>query len=113
MAAPWRLPLVRSILRSPSSRSSLVGALAERPGVGEFPPDLGDVSALALQIICNRPAQIGVGDVMRRIGGLRQISARQLMLALRAGFHRFQATFDGKLDCLIIADLEMQERMML
>src|SRR5258708_3475099 len=113
MVAPWRFPRVRSILRSSLVRSSLVGALAERPGLAGFTPDLGAVSAFALQVIRNRPAQVGIGDVMRRVGGLRQVSARQLMLALGAGFHRFQAALDGKVDRLVIADLEMQERMVL
>src|SRR5437763_6362092 len=100
MAAPWWLPQVRRILTSVFSRSSLVDALAEWPGLGEFAPDLGDVGTFALEIIRDRPAQIGIGDVMRRIGRLRQVSACQFMLALGAGFHRFQAALDGKVDGL-------------
>ena len=51
----------------------------------------GDIGALALEIVGDRAAQAGIGDVMRRIGGLRQISARDLVLALRAGLDGFQA----------------------
>src|SRR5712672_2641612 len=50
---------------------------------------------------------------MRGIRGLRQISARDLVLALRTGLDGFQTAPDRKVDGLIIADLEMQERMML
>src|SRR5690349_2426509 len=50
---------------------------------------------------------------MRGIGGVRQISARELMLALRTGFDNLQLVLDRKIDRLIVADLEMQERMML
>ena len=60
-----------------------------------------------------RAPQAGVGDVMRRIGGLRQIAAGDLVLALRAGLDAFRAPRDRKIDGLIIANLEMQERMML
>ena len=34
------------------------------------------------------------------------------MLALRAGLHRLKAPLDGKVDGLIVANLEMQERVM-
>src|SRR4029077_7169173 len=93
--------------------SGLVAALAERCGSGQFAGGLGPLSAFALQIIRDRAAQIGIGDVVRRISRLRQIPARQLMLALRAGFDDLQAALDRKIDGLIIADLEMQERVML
>ena len=41
-----------------------------------------------------------------------EISARNLVLALRARFDRFQAAPDRKIHGLVIADLEMQKRMM-
>ena len=95
------------------ARSSLVGGLAERAGLGQFAADFRHVGALALQIVRDRAAQIGIGDVVRGVGGLRQVAARQLVLALRAGLHDLQATLDREIDRLIVADLEMQERMML
>src|SRR5437899_722389 len=104
---------VRSISRRWPNRSSLVGSLAERAGLGQFASGLRHIGALALQIIRNRPAQIGVGDEVRGPGGLRQVAARQLVLALRAGFDDLQAALDREIDRLIVADLEMQERVML
>ena len=50
---------------------------------------------------------------MRRIGGDRQIAARELVLALRAGLDALELVRDGELDGLVVAELEMQERMML
>ena len=50
-------------------------ALRRRPHIG----------ALALEIVGDGAAQGRVGDVMRRIGGDRQIAARELVLALGAG----------------------------
>src|SRR5438045_154676 len=50
---------------------------------------------------------------MRRVGGLRQVTARDLMFSLCAGLDRFQAASNCEIDRLIIADLKMQERMML
>ncbi len=49
---------------------------------------------------------------MRGIGGLRQVAARDLVLALRAGLDRLQAARNRKIDRLVVADLEMQERVM-
>ena len=50
---------------------------------------------------------------MGGIGGLRQIAARQLVLALGAGLDPRELVGDRVFDGLIIAQLEMQERMML
>src|SRR3982074_1611932 len=86
---------------------------AKRRSVDEFARGLRHIGAFALEIVRYRSAQVGVGDVMRRIGGLRQIAARQLVLALRARLDGFQAAPNRKLDRLVIADLEMQKRMML
>src|ERR1700683_1504118 len=90
----------------------LVSSFAKRPGLGEFARRLGHIGALALEIVRYRPPQVGIGDVMRGIGGLRQRPARDLVLALCAGLDRLQATLNGEIDRLIIADLEMQKRMM-
>ena len=48
---------------------------------------------------------------MRRIGGDRQIAARELVLALGAGLDAGELVLDGVLDRLVVAELEMQERM--
>src|SRR3984893_9418825 len=90
----------------------LVGDFAKWSGLGEVAPRLGDIGAFMPEIIRYRAAQIGIGDVMRRIGGLGEIAARDLVLALRAGLDGFQAAPDLKVDGLVIADLEMQERVM-
>src|SRR5258708_9359117 len=87
----------------------LLGGFAKRSGVGKFAPGFGDIGAFMPEIVRYRAAQIGVGDVMRGIGGLREISARDLVLALRARFDGFQAAPARKIDGLVIADLEMQE----
>jgi hypothetical protein len=50
---------------------------------------------------------------MRRVGRLRQVAARDFVLALRAGFNMLQPAPDREVDGLIITDFEMQERMML
>ncbi len=50
---------------------------------------------------------------MRRIGGVRHVSACQLVLALRAGLDADQSVLNGEVDGLIITDLEMQERVVL
>src|SRR6478735_6842135 len=97
----------------PKSLRRVISAFAERAGLGKLAPGLRNVGALAPEVIGNRAAQIGIGDVMRGIRGLRQISARQLVLALRAGFDRLQSALDREIDRLIITHLEMQERVML
>ena len=50
---------------------------------------------------------------MRRIGGGRQIAARELVLALGAGLDAGELVRDRVFDRLIVAELEMQERVML
>ena len=47
-------------------------------------------------------------DPVRRIGCHRQIAALHLVESLRAGLHRLQPAFDGELDGLVVAGLEMQ-----
>src|SRR3954454_10988098 len=95
------------------SSSRLVGGLAERPGLGQFASRLRHIAPLPSEIVPHRPAQTGVDDMMRGVGGLRQVTASDLVLALRAGFHPLKATLYRDLHCLIVADLEMQERMVL
>src|ERR1700722_10794593 len=91
----------------------LVGGFAKRAGLGEFAAGLRHIGAFALEIFVDRAAKPGVGNVMRRKSGLGKIAARDLVLALRPGLDGFQAARNRKIDRLIIADLEMQERMML
>src|SRR5260370_37016845 len=90
----------------------LIRHFTERPGLAQLAPGVGDIGAFALQIVRYRAAQAGIGDVVRGIGGLRQVAARDLVLALRAGLDRFQATLNRKIDGLAAATLEMQEPVM-
>ena len=71
------------------------------------------IGALALEIVGDRAAQAGIGDVVRRIGGGRQVAARDLVLALRAGLDARELVRDRVVDRLVVAELEMQERMVL
>ena len=87
--------------------------LAIRRGGGKFGADRLHVSAFADQIIGDRPPQRRIGDVMGRIGGPWHVAARNLVLALRAGLDVGQLMRDGVVDGLIIAELEVQERMVL
>src|SRR5579883_2523095 len=105
-SAPMSLP------RDARSRR-FVGAFAERNGFHQLAPGLGDIAALALEIFVDGAAQAGIGDEMRGIGGARLVAAGELVLALRAGLDDLEAMLDGVVDCLVVADLEMQERMML
>ena len=50
---------------------------------------------------------------MRRIGRHRHVAARQLVLALRAGLDPRELVLDREIDRLIVAQLEMQERVVL
>mgnify|MGYP007130804003 CR=1 FL=1 len=72
-------------------------------------PDHFDLASFAFKIIGHSLAQTRMGNVMRRMGGNGPIATRQLVLALRASLDRFQAAFNGKVDGLMVADLEMQE----
>ena len=69
----------------PKTLRRVISAFPERAGSGEFAAGLGDIGALALEVIGNRPAQAGICDKMRRPCRLRKISARELVLALGAG----------------------------
>ena len=52
-------------------------------------------------------------DVVHRRRGCREIAARELVLALRAGLDAGKAFCERKIDGLMVAHLEMQERMVL
>src|SRR5438477_6090361 len=71
------------------------------------------ISPLADEIVGNRAAQPRIGNVMGGMGGNRQIAAGELVLALGAGLDTLELAIDGKLDGLVIAALEMQERVVL
>src|SRR5438132_995087 len=71
------------------------------------------IGALADQIVRNRAAQPGIGDVMGGMGGDRQVAAGELVFALGAGLDTLELAIDGELDGLVIAKLEMQERVVL
>src|SRR6516164_5604876 len=60
-----------------------------------------------------RPRQAAIRNVMRRVSCGRQIAARDLVLALRAGLDARYFMGDRIVDRLIIAELEVQEWMML
>src|SRR5947209_3705027 len=114
MAAPRRLPQIALTVTSRGERSRrLVGAFPERAELGQLAAGFRDVGALALEIIVDGAAQAGIGDEVRGMGRLRQVAARDLVLALRAGLDGSESVLDREIDRLIIADLEMQERMML
>src|SRR5215471_8783779 len=72
-----------------------------------------DIGALPPEKIVDCPPQARIGDVVRRIGRCRKIAARNLVLALRSGLHAQELALNGVLDRLVIAELEMQEGMML
>src|SRR6202045_1727091 len=87
--------------------------LAIGPRSGKLVAHRGHVSALALEIIGDAPPQRWIGDVMRRIGGGRHVAAGDLVPALPARLTARELVRDGIVDSLVIAQLEMQERVML
>ena len=87
--------------------------LPERRRFAELFDLLSHGGALMLEEIRDRPPQLRIHDLVRRIGGGRQIAAGDLVLTLRARLDPGELVLDGVLDRLIIADLEMQERMLL
>src|SRR5438132_6495632 len=96
----------------PKGLRRVISAFAKRAGGRQLAAGLGDIGALALEVIGNRPAQIRVGDEMRRPRGLRQVATRQLVFALRAGLDIGEPALDREIDRLVIADLEVQEGVM-
>src|SRR6201981_2939093 len=87
--------------------------LAERRRRGKLVAGHLHISALALEIIGDGAAQGRIGDVVRRMGGHRHIAARELVLALRARFYALEPARYRELDRLVIAQLEVQERVVL
>src|SRR5688572_16782933 len=85
----------------------------ERRRALQFLVGFGDSAALPRHVVGDGSFQAGVGEVVRRPGGDRAIAARQLVLALRAGLDAGEAAFDGEVDRLVVAELEMQEGMVL
>src|SRR5215831_12684370 len=49
-------------------------------------------------------------DVVRRIGGAREIPAQQFVSALSAGLDALQSLLDREIDRLVVTGLEMQKR---
>src|SRR6516164_10256654 len=85
--------------------------LAERRECSKFSARGGDVGALARQVVGDAAPQGRIGNVMRRISRSRQITAGDLVFALRSGLDAQQFMGDGVVDGLIVAEFEMQERM--
>ena len=89
------------------------GILAIRRHAGKLGTRGSHVGPFPHQIIGNRAAQTGIGDVVRGVGGLRHIAAGDLVLALGAGLDAGELMGDRVVDGLIVAQLEMQKGMML
>src|SRR3954471_4741681 len=110
-AAPWNFAITVTSRSEPSRH--LVGAFAERAELGQLTSGFRDIGALALEVIVDGAAQARIGDEVSGVGGPWQVAACDLVLALCARLDIRQAAFDGEVDRLIVADLEMQEGMML
>ncbi len=65
------------------------------------------------KIIRHGAAQAGMLDIVRRPGFHRKIPARQLVLALRAGLDDGELSLNREVDGLMVADFEVQKRMVL
>src|SRR5262245_66598596 len=92
---------------------SLSLPLAERRGVRKLGARRRHIDALALEEIVDRPPQRRIDDVVRRIGRRRHVAARNLVLALGAGLDAGELVLDGVLDGLVVAELEVQGRVVL
>src|SRR5690606_25350547 len=88
------------------------GIAAERRQLVQQPLLVVDGMAFLLEEPGNRLAQAGMADPMDGAGGGRDIAARQLVLALGAGLDRRQPVRQGEVDGLVVAELEMQERLL-
>src|SRR5688500_280131 len=88
-------------------------ALAERTVLAQQLAHLFDIGALAGEIVADRPAKAGMRDIMGGMRRHRQVTAGELVFALRSGLDPFQPFRKGEVDRLVIADLEMQEGMIL
>src|SRR5258705_1407142 len=76
---------------------AFISRFAKRSGLAEFTRGLRDISAFMPEIVRYRAAQIGVGDIVRVICGLRQIPARNLVLPLGTGIDRFDPSLDTRI----------------
>jgi hypothetical protein len=74
---------------------------------------MGDRQALALEVVGDGTAKPRIPDPMHTTGRHRQIAAGELVRALGPGFDLRQLVLYGEVDGLILADLEMQARVLL
>src|SRR5690606_26141357 len=103
--------------RSPAPRAPVAGrgsapgrlSLSKRGSFAEKELILRDAGAFALEEFGNGRPETGVGDEMHRSGLDGFVAARELVAALRARLDAGKAAFDGRVDGLVIAQLEMQE----
>src|SRR5687768_13913958 len=81
-----------------------------------FRKSLGHVFNLptfAFEIVGDRVSQSGMDNGVSGIRQDRLVTPRQLVITLRTGLHDRKAMGDRVVDRLMVADLEMQERMLL
>ena len=74
---------------------------------------LAHIGALVFEVIRHRGREPAIRDVVDRIGGNRPVASGQLVFALGARFDARKTALQGEIDGLVVADLEMQERMFL
>ena len=74
---------------------------------------LTNVIPFAFQIALDRVAQPCISNPMCRVGCARAVAPGNLMSSLGARFDPIQAVRDGEVDRLVVADLEVQEAMIL
>ena len=91
---------------------SALGELARVSGVAML-PHVDMLLPLIIEIASHGLSETRIGDPMHRVGGRRHVAARQLVIALGPRFHASELPFDREVDRLIVADLEVQERVML
>src|SRR5918993_1346734 len=96
-----------------SSAGSALEATLERRRLGKLLGGRRHIERLARKILGDRAPERRVCDVVGRISQHRAVAARELVLALRAGLDARQPVRDRVLDRLVVAELEMQERMVL
>ena len=104
------------VLRSRTCVRDLLGILLilpERRSFRQFLSCGRYVGAFPLEKVGDRAPQARVVDLVRRVGRGREIAARNLVLALGASFYPGEPMRDRVLYCLIIAQLEMEERVVL
>src|SRR3984893_15634562 len=84
---------------------------AEWASLQQLPSGRLHIGALAFEKVVARPPEAGIRNEMRRIRGVGQVAARELVLALGAGLDAGEPVSDRIFDRLVVADLEMQARM--